>query len=321
MPAIPPHKSDRAAGDDCGRCEGSGTIDLGGKSITCPLCKGTGDGTNNADDEAKSKLAPTAARAELRNVPESRISTSEFELREVPDGTGGSQLRFSGFGCVTGVEYLMEDFAGEFTEVVSKGAFSKTLADEADVVFNVQHGGLPLARTRSGTLRLSEVTNKADSPIKGLTGLYAEAMLDPNSHHVQAMRSAVERGDLGECSFAFRVTRQTWSPSYDHRTIQEVSLASGDVSLVAFAANPATIGTVSLRQRRPGDGRFLHLADSERDYELARARLAEMESAREIVAVARARIQLARASAPPQRPMSDAMRRLEILRYPKGPRK
>lgn len=320
---LPELKSARAAGDDCGRCEGEGTIDLGGKTVTCPQCGGTGDGANNAD-EAKSRLAAKAQRTELRNVAESRTSArSEFELREVPNGTGGSQLRFTGFASVTGDDaaYEMEDPFGTFVESISKGAFQKTIGEGCDTAFLLNHGGLVLARTRPGTLRLSEVTDRSTSPVRGVTGLHSEAMLDPQNHYVQAMRSAVERGDLDEMSMAFRVTRQEWNPpEFDRRRIHEVNLNQGDVSLVTFAASPATGGTVSLRQRRPGDGRFVHLADTERDYELARARMAEMESARDTVTFARARIQLARASAPPPRPMSDAQRRLEILRYPPRPR-
>ena len=63
------------------------------------------------------------------------------------------------------------------------------------------------------------------------------------------MRSAVERGDLDEMSFAFRVMRQEWNSDYDRRWINEVSLDKGDVSLVNYGANPTTGGTVAIRQR------------------------------------------------------------------------
>jgi HK97 family phage prohead protease len=200
--------------------------------------------------------SPAALRSELRNVPESRVSSrSEFELREVPSGTGTSQLKFTGFASVTDSAYSMEDAFGEFTETVCRGAFSKTIADGCDTVFNLNHGGLSLARTKSGTLKLSEVTEGSRSPIYGVTGLHCEAMLDPSNHLVQAMRSAVERGDLDELSFAFRVVRQRWNKDFSDRQIDEVNLNQGDCSLVTFAANPATGGTVSLRQRPTGRSR------------------------------------------------------------------
>lgn len=198
----------------------------------------------------------TAIRGELQGVPESRVSPrSEFELREVPNGTGGTNLRFTGFASVTGdaAAYEMEDWMGPWTESVTPGAFKRTLAGNGpDTVFLINHAGLSLARTRSGTLKLSEETDPSSSPISGITGLYSEAHLDPQNMYVQAVRSGVERGDLSEMSFAFRVVRQTWSDDYDRRRIQEVTLDKGDVSIVTFGANPATGDTVSIRQRPSG---------------------------------------------------------------------
>ena len=66
------------------------------------------------------------------------------------------------------------------------------------------------------------------------------------------MRSAVERGDLDEMSFAFRVTREKWNEAFDRRWINEVDLSKGDVSLVNYGANPTTGGTVAMRQRLIG---------------------------------------------------------------------
>jgi hypothetical protein len=48
-------------------------------------------------------------------------------------------------------------------------------------------------------------------------------------------------------SFAFRVTRQEWSPDYSQRDITEVNLSKGDVSIVNYGANPHTAGLTSLR--------------------------------------------------------------------------
>lgn len=211
-----------------------------------------------------------------------RAPFRDMELRSQPDGTGGEVLRFSGYASVTEAPYEMEDWLGAYTEVVRRGAFAKTLAEGADVPFKVNHDGITLARTKSGTLRLSE-----DS-----TGLLAEADLDPSSPAVQTLRSAMERGDIDEMSFAFRVTRQEWSPDYTQRDILEVNLNKGDVSAVNFGANPHTAGaTMSARdlathlERLSAEGRrevFERLAaefapaepeESELDLYMARARL------------------------------------------------
>lgn len=256
----------KAAGDaeTCPRCDGDKTVDLGNGPITCPTCSGEGaveaKSVEDPPEEKPAELAETKAntvpatamRAEYRNVPETRIATGpQFELREIPNGTGGTNLRFTGFASVTGdaAAYEMEDWLGPWIESVNTGAFKKTLDEGADVAFLLNHSGMTLARTKPGTLKLSEETDGASSPVYGVTGLHSEAMLDPTNMYVQAMRSAVDRGDLDEMSFAFRVMRQEWNNDYTRRWINEVSLDKGDVSLVNYGANPTTGGTVAMRQR------------------------------------------------------------------------
>jgi HK97 family phage prohead protease len=174
------------------------------------------------------------------------------ELRSKPDGTGGENLTFTGYASVTEQGYEMEDWLGSYTEVVRAGAFKKTLSEGADVPFLVNHGGLTLARTKSGTLRLAEDD----------TGLHTEADLDPASPHVLALRSAMERGDVDEMSFGFWVTRQQWSPDYDQRDILEVNLNRGDVSVVNYGANPHTVG--AQLNARDLSGQLERLAPDER---------------------------------------------------------
>jgi HK97 family phage prohead protease len=200
--------------------------------------------------EVTREAVPAAFRGDIIRVREERVPVRrEFELREVPNGTGGVNLQFTGFACVTDARYLMEDWLGEFGETVSKGAFKKTLDEGADVAWLLNHRGMTFARTKSGTMKLSEVTEPGLSPVIGVTGLHTEALLDLGNPQVLAIRSAVERGDLDEMSFAFRVMRQEWNDTYDERYINEVSVDKGDVSLVNYGANPHTGGTVDLRQR------------------------------------------------------------------------
>jgi HK97 family phage prohead protease len=148
----------------------------------------------------------------------------------------------------------MEDYLGPWVESVNVGAFGKTLTEGADVAFLLNHEGMTLARTKSGTLKLSEETDGARSPVYGVTGLHSEALLDPLNPMVRAMRSAVERSDLDSMSFAFRVTSQEWNEDFTRRRIQAVNLDFGDVSLVNYPGNPHTAGSVSLRQRFRGFG-------------------------------------------------------------------
>lgn len=171
-------------------------------------------------------------RSDRRNVVERRAVAKEFNLRSTQDGAGGEVLNFSGYASVTESPYEMEDWLGSFSENIRSGAFAKTLAESADVPFKLNHDGMTLARTKSGTMQLSE-----DS-----TGLHVDAQFDPRNSAVRDIQSAMERGDMDEMSFGFRVMRQDWSPDFMQRDILEVNLNKGDVSLVNYGANPATAG-------------------------------------------------------------------------------
>lgn len=126
---------------------------------------------------------------------------------------------------------------GWYTETVAPGAFTKTLAGKPDVRLLINHEGLPLARTTSGTLDLAQDES----------GLYMRTSLDPADPDVQRILPKMQRGDLNEMSFAFGTVKDDWTADYKERTLRELSLASGDVSVVTYPANPNA--TVSLRSK------------------------------------------------------------------------
>jgi HK97 family phage prohead protease len=193
---------------------------------------GIGDYGKNAED------SPMVLRGELQGVRETRNTPlAGFEIREAPDGSGASKLTFTGYASITESPYKVTDALGEYSETVARSAFDKTLMDNADVSFLVNHEGVSMARTRSGTLRLA-----ADS-----RGLHVEASLNPSRPDVQIARAAIDDGDLNEMSFAFRAIKQEWDEEYTDRRLTEVSLNRGDVSIVNYGANPATAGLVDLR--------------------------------------------------------------------------
>ncbi|MFK5282413.1 HK97 family phage prohead protease, partial [Lacticaseibacillus paracasei] len=76
-----------------------------------------------------------------------RSFAARFELRDTP--SGGVGLR--------GYAAMFDQVA--YGEVIRRGAFTKTLAEGDDVRMLINHDGVPLARTKSGTLTL-EVDDK-----------------------------------------------------------------------------------------------------------------------------------------------------------------
>jgi hypothetical protein len=161
------------------------------------------------------------------DVPDREVrKLAKLEVRATPDG--GAILE--GYATVYNFAYDLGGgpAAGGFTEIIASGATAKSAA-EADVRLLVNHDGIPLARTKSGTMTL-----QSDD-----IGLRVTAQLDPTNPMSASLRSAMERGDMDQMSFAFKVIRDSWDAKYEIRTIHEVRLF--DVSVVTYPANPASV--------------------------------------------------------------------------------
>jgi len=171
---------------------------------------------------------------------ETRTITADIEVREAPDSDG--MVNIEGYATTFGQEYDM----GAFREMVHPDAFTRTLSTNPDVRFLVDHAGQPLARTKSGTLAL----------VPDTTGLLMRAKVDPADPDVQRLLPKMRRGDLDQMSFAFRVPAKgdEWAEDYGLRTLREVNISGGDVSVVTYPANPNT--SVSVRSQ---DVRDAHL--------------------------------------------------------------
>lgn len=189
------------------------------------------------------------SRRELRRAQrlsmvrlDERLSLSfdrgNIEMRAKPNGTAaGSAFEWTGYAAVYDADFPMYDRMGEpYTESVAQGACKRSLANpnlDVPFVFGHSEWGIPFARTKSGTMQLSEDSH-------GL--LVHVPSMDGRREEVRALASAVERGDVSEMSLAFVCNRQEWDPAYEHRTVQEMDLNRGDVSAVIHGANPATDG-------------------------------------------------------------------------------
>ncbi|MFI5955820.1 HK97 family phage prohead protease [Cryptosporangium sp. NPDC051539] len=172
--------------------------------------------------------------------PEAR-STRAYPVQLEVRAKAGGVSTLTGYASVTEAPYEMWDWLGPYTETVRAGAFAKTLQENPGVQLLLNHGGLSMAYTKAGTLRLSEDT----------TGLHMEADVNGKRRDVGDMLAAIEDLAVDEMSFAFRITRQRWSPDYEELAVEEVDLHRGDVSVVNFGANPST-SVESARSFDPG---------------------------------------------------------------------
>jgi len=181
---------------------------------------------------------------------ESRPS-SDIEIRETDDGG----INVEGYAAVFDSETVI---GGKWRESIARGAFTDAV-NRDDVVFLVNHTGLPLARTRSGTLELSEDEK----------GLKIRASLDPSDPDVRSIVPKMKRGDLDKMSFAFVPTRQKWSDAEDmpQRVITEAELH--DVSIVTTPAYEST----SIGIRSALDSLELHRKRQKRSQAARRLRM------------------------------------------------
>jgi HK97 family phage prohead protease len=126
------------------------------------------------------------------------------------------------------------DIGGSFREVIAPGAFTEAIGRD-DVVFLINHEDLPLARTRSGTLTLTEDEH----------GLKMETVLDASDPDVQSIVPKMKRGDLDKMSFAFISDIEEWADEGGvvTRTIKKATLF--DVSIVTTPAYGGT--SIALR--------------------------------------------------------------------------
>jgi HK97 family phage prohead protease len=168
------------------------------------------------------------SRSKMKKIERRTYTVQDVQARQAEDGV----MRLSGYAAV----FNDASVPLPFKERIAPGAFRKTLTEMPDVRLLINHEGLPLARTKNGTLTLTEDER----------GLRFDAEL-ADTQEARDIYTLVNRGDVDQMSFAFRVIRQNWSKDRSERTLTEVSLADGDVSVVTYPAYPTT--SVEARQK------------------------------------------------------------------------
>lgn len=167
------------------------------------------------------------------NEPEKRFSISNFEVR-----AEGEKKRVVGYAAMFNKRSV--NFGGEdypMFEVIEPGAFSGVLTNDVRALVDHQGGLTTLARTKSGTLKLSEDE----------IGLRYEFEV-PDTQAGRDLVTILERGDIDQSSFGFQVNRdgqrfediEEDGKAVTIRTISKVSRLL-DVSPVTFPAYPDTV--------------------------------------------------------------------------------
>lgn len=208
-----------------------------------------GDALSDAAHARRDAVASRAARPSQRrsgqdpNSPRGAVVRAHPVLREA--GGAGPGTGFAGLASSTNTPYQMWDFFGAYTEIVSAGAFTKTLArDDLDVPLVLQHVDLRrLARTTIPAGELGHLQLSEDN-----TGLVCSADLDPTDPDVAYITPKIRAGLVDEMSFRFMITAGQWSPDWTEYHIDEVDIHRGDVAICGFGANPHT----SAELRAPG---------------------------------------------------------------------
>jgi HK97 family phage prohead protease len=142
---------------------------------------------------------------------------------------------------------------GGFIETVRGGAFRRALNEGQDVRALINHdAGLILGRTASGTLKLAE-----DS-----TGLHYEVAA-PDTSYARDLAESMQRGDVTQSSFSFRVRQDDWQKEGRGRLRTLIDVDLLDVSPVTYPAYEDTESGLM------GAARALRAACEARGWDLA----------------------------------------------------
>lgn len=141
---------------------------------------------------------------------------------------GATPLALEGYAAT--FNSVSHDLNG-FREKIIPGAFSRTLKENADVRALKNHDpNFVLGRSKSGTLKLEQDSR----------GLRFRVVL-PDTQYARDLHTSIARGDMDQCSFAFRAKDQKWSEEQDSngdwfamRELHDVDLF--DISAVTYPA-------------------------------------------------------------------------------------
>ena len=169
------------------------------------------------------------AKGEALSKIETRILTTEFEVREEADG-----MHLTGYAA----RFNEPSEPLPFIERIAPGAFKRSLRSRNDVKLLWNHDtSTVLGSSRAGTLTLTEDDK----------GLRVSAVL-PDTQAGRDAKVLIQRGDVTGFSFGFTVPRggDAWNEDGSERTLNSVRLLEVSTG-VAFPAYTTTNGTAQVR--------------------------------------------------------------------------
>ncbi len=151
------------------------------------------------------------------------VLSRSFQIQTREAGEAGSELWVEGYAVIFDSETVLFEYAGvEYKEMICSGAFEGCKME--DVIFNYNHGGKVMARTRNHTLQL-EIDEK---------GLKIRARLD-GTEEGRRLYEEIKGGYIDRMSFAFVVKEESYDKDNHMWKVRAIKRLY-DVSAVDFPA-------------------------------------------------------------------------------------
>lgn len=159
-----------------------------------------------------------------------RCVMQQFQTRDA-----GNDLYIEGYFAVFNSEYPLWEGA---TEIVKPGAFTNSISGDVRALIN-HDSSLVLGRTKAGTLTLRQDER----------GLWGSIKINRDDVDAMNLYARVQRGDVDQCSFGFKIKRETFVDLGNNTYRWEIEEVDPlyEVSVCTFPAYEKT--SVSARQR------------------------------------------------------------------------
>ncbi len=159
-----------------------------------------------------------------------RCVMQQFQTRDA-----GNDLYIEGYFAVFNSEYPLWEGA---SEIIKPGAFTNSISGDVRALIN-HDTSLVLGRTKAGTLTLRQDER----------GLWGSIKINRDDVDAMNLYARVQRGDVDQCSFGFKIKRETFVDLGNETYRWEIEEVDPlyEVSVCTFPAYAET--SVSARQR------------------------------------------------------------------------